>query len=682
MAKISISQVLHTRSRMRIFTVMATLVVSAFLFQMMIAQNPSRAEANASCNGFTCTITSSGTLTKLGTDTFSTFRWFGVFLGWRTVQIPDEADLTIFGNSVVVTMSSPPGNPHRFNSLTIDRATVTHTALTRLDDLTMTDNFTGDDIPIDPLKWIQSTIGGVQRIVGNSLAHYLSNAGPAVDLRTEYIDKMTGDFNVEVEYNIANFDTTSANLYDFGLVVTDGTDANYYSIKRQRLTGTGAYNRYRCVRTGDADCGTVGTAETSGKFRINRRGGTIYAYRWIAFNSTWSEIDNWTSVFTTPATIRIQTTNGANHLAFTIRYDNFTMTGTPQNLAATSPKKVDIIVSGALVLNNGGTINVNEKGYPAVDDIAGEHTVSDTGIVHGFGSGGGENHFLGTQNGSIGGGGGYGGHGVYGYNSTVDGGAPYGSSDITSFDFGSAGGYAHSDEAEDAHGGAGGGRIRIRAGSINIVGSTISANGGLGDGATGSGWSGRGSGGSIILEFSGVAGQGLVSDVRGGLLNGANDGAGSVKIINYNFDTTSTAYNIFARGGYTDIDEKGAGGGGRIFLEKIITPNITIKKELQAVSRSNATPADNFNPYALQLSDVIDVVLTISGLTGNIELTDTALDNNLTGSSRVFCSYTSNSIISTTTGCDITGIDPKDGIGISPGTNSICEVRYSCQVTQ
>lgn len=50
-----------------------------------------------------------------------------------------------------------------------------------------------------------------------------------------------------------------------------------------------------------------------------------------------------------------------------------------------------------------------------------------------------------------------------------------------------------------------------------------------------------------------------------------------------------------------------------------------LKKSLKAISRSNASPVDNFNPYALQLGDRIQVILEASSVANGSALRDYAL---------------------------------------------------------
>jgi|GEM_PF-2096909 len=704
--RFSISQALALKHRIRILTIIAGLAVCAFMFQLIITRNPQTTKATPACAGLACTIDTSGTLTRDGA-TFSTFRW-----GTNSLVIPDGADLTINGMFTTVTMASPQNDPHQLNSLTINNARVTHGAVSRTDDLTETDNFSVS--PINADKWSQATTGnGIQSIATSTLSHKLVTGGAATEMVTQNINPLVGDFNVIIDYNMASFDISSANTIDFGLVVTDATQSSFYSIKRQRKTGAGTYNRYRCVRTGSTDCGTNATTNTSGQLRLNRRAGTIYAYRRASSVDSWSEVDNWNAIFTTPATIKITTTNDTGFLPFEIRYDNFAATGMRQNPPASlQQKKVDLAIAGELAINGSGSINVNGKGYPSPDDmIDGDagNSISPTGMERGFGLGGGENFAMGSFGiGSIGGGGGYGGHGAYGFLNTILGGATYGDQLITDFDFGSAGGYADADNSVHALGGSGGGRIKVTAGDINLAsGASIAANGNLGS-ATGSGWSGRGSGGSIILRFNRVTGSTLISDVSGGLLDN-NSGMGTTRIINYTYDSTLTTSNIFARGGFIDINEKGAGGGGRILLEGLLPDPVVgasrpMRKTLWPILQKNSASATQcnwtwgtdllvlnptsdgtnpnctFNPYSLAEGDRVEVAIIVDNAPSNERF---KVSDHILHSNNVYCdpiAGSANSNVAFSSSSQTVGGVRLYNFIIGSITDETILLRYRCEV--
>lgn len=122
MARISISQVLQIRSRLRIFTVMATLIVGAFLFQMLIAQNPG--SARAACSGNDCSTSESGyfTATEFYAGTYGSGTW--------RFSVNPNTKLTISGSSTVIEIYSS----LYVAELTVkDGATVTHAAIATTD---------------------------------------------------------------------------------------------------------------------------------------------------------------------------------------------------------------------------------------------------------------------------------------------------------------------------------------------------------------------------------------------------------------------------------------------------------------------------------------------------------------------------------------------------------------------
>jgi hypothetical protein len=170
-----------------------------------------------------------------------------------------------------------------------------------------------------------------------------------------------------------------------------------------------------------------------------------------------------------------------------------------------------------IIVNTGGIISANEKGYGS-------------GVyIDGYGPGGGK---ASTEDNCAGGGGGYGGIGGYGAwgSGAGAGGSTYGSVSNPT-DLGSGGGGANT-----VVGGSGGGAIRLSLSGTLTNNGTIKANGGAG-GIGGANSGGAGSGGSIWIETKMLAGNG----------NG----------------------KFYANGGTGLIDstrQGGAGGGGRIAI--------------------------------------------------------------------------------------------------------------------
>lgn len=278
-------------------------------------------------------------------------------------------------------------------------------------------------------------------------------------------------------------------------------------------------------------------------------------------------------------------------------------------------KKVDLIITNNLTLENGGKIDVNGKGYP-----------NDYGPGHGLVAG-----QCPDEKGCAGGGG-YGGEGGQGNSADLIGGKTYGSEN-NPIDFGSGAGL--SDCGNDFFGG---GRIKIDAGSITIsdLSSMISANGN--ENTNNCDFSPGGpSGGSIWLIANTIntpaarlytpsdyamADKGYHRDLtpRGTdgfvgtlMINGVLKNNG-----NSNNPAVPSYTNIFAKGG--DIWRNGgAGGGGRIVIGSASTSS-SVKKVLEPLNRGSnpqctSSGGENcFNPYSVQVGDKIRIHLYVTNL--------------------------------------------------------------------
>ena len=183
---------------------------------------------------------------------------------------------------------------------------------------------------------------------------------------------------------------------------------------------------------------------------------------------------------------------------------------THSNNSQTEEHKLDL-VANSLVVQEGGDIDVSERGYSAAPKINGGQ---------GFGPGGGNN---GQYRASGGGYGGRGGDGQFG----EIGGLEYGSKNFPN-SLGSGGGSAWQNSGV---GGAGGGSLKLTITEDFVLDGTLRA-----DGQGGDNYGGGGSGGSIWIEARNISGVGSIS---------ANGGNGNTNIAS---------------------DVTGAGGGGRIAL--------------------------------------------------------------------------------------------------------------------
>lgn len=293
-------------------------------------------------------------------------------------------------------------------------------------------------------------------------------------------------------------------------------------------------------------------------------------------------------------------------------------------------KKVDIEVKGALAIDSGSGINVNEKGYPTTDNV-----INDRGRGWGPAGGGDARSDCGGDgdNGNRGGGGGYGAPGIAGCGSgswTGQAGfPPYGDrsiSDDAQFEWGSAGGWGRY-----GRGGAGGGRVRLVVGTLSLADSfyyPISANGGDGttDNPRNANWGGGGSGGSIKIIVSRYTGSGIQAYADGHKQAGSHlleTLRGTVNLVNFTY-TSTTGPAILALGGFgyynsVSPDYVGSGAGGRIYIERI-APAVTVSKQLINVERNGVIA--EYNPYALQMGDIIKVQLDLSSFAGTVSVED------------------------------------------------------------
>jgi hypothetical protein len=203
-------------------------------------------------------------------------------------------------------------------------------------------------------------------------------------------------------------------------------------------------------------------------------------------------------------------------------------------------EEVDLIVAGDVVIDAGGQIDVNGKGY-----------INEQGPGAGTGDR--------TDSNGGGGGGAYGGNGGN-PESPYAGGIAYGS--ITEpVDLGSGGGDGYA-----GIGGYGGGRIKIIAGGTFTNNGSISA-----DGVSGSydyrGASGGGSGGSIWIDSGTFAGSGLISanGGRGYEVTEQDSGGGGGGRIAIYYDSSTYAGSTTAYGGISHAYR--GGGAGTIYTK-------------------------------------------------------------------------------------------------------------------
>jgi uncharacterized repeat protein (TIGR01451 family) len=263
--------------------------------------------------------------------------------------------------------------------------------------------------------------------------------------------------------------------------------------------------------------------------------------------------------------------------------------GTPRFISTKSLSNVDPI-NGAPVWN-GGFIDNKVEGYPGGDTGRGAPANAGGGAnAHNAGGGGGGNGGNGGQ-GSLG----------YGYNPDLkDAGGRPGSSSLTNtptpmkvFMGGGGGGGEANDSPQGVPGGAGGGIVMLRAGTIINTGSTpgiIYANGANGDrgafGANPDGGGGGGAGGTVLIQSRNPTSASIKVEAKGG--NGGNTERDSF----YDYasspiaPTAQTNANGYGPDGYVYNNNgrtphgPGGGGAGGILLYNVtstatIIPSVT-----------------------------------------------------------------------------------------------------------
>ncbi len=387
-------------------------------------------------------------------------------------------------------------------------------------------------------------------------------------------------------------------------------------------------------------------------------------------------------------------------------------------------RKVDIELSGDLKINSGSRIDVDGKGYPG-----GVRT-----HPKGYGPKGG-NGVIETNQARVGAnGGGNKGRGGQGYCIGSDGGCvnPEGGTEFEGiipqtyndtnydFDFGSGGGHANQFHGvvlkiAGANGGAGGGRIKIFASGQIIISnwgsnlnSQITADGKTGylhsEGGNEKELSGAGAGGSVFLSANGfttpvsspkdaVYGISAIGgEVRNyntkefykedspipGLLDwvALSHSVGADGVLTNG--TSLLLTSISAKGGYSNYLNGykllGAGGGGGEVRIVDLSSKFNMYKKLENHSR-NDDPNITFNPYALQVGDVIKVTIEVTNLTvgQTVTISDDILVSKPNGSVKCIPLQ----------GTYGNGAYPSNGTTISwsiTATSDVESVSYYCKV--
>ena len=206
------------------------------------------------------------------------------------------------------------------------------------------------------------------------------------------------------------------------------------------------------------------------------------------------------------------------------------------------------IAAGEIVIDATSKIDVSGRGYAGG---SGTSTANETGRTLGNTTTGGSGRSSGGSYGGLG--------GVY--SGSVN--AAYGDPTDPN-EYGSGGGGYYYDSYNRYAGGAGGGLVRLTAGTLQLDG-TIAADGQIGQYSRGGG----GSGGGVRLDVGTLAGSGKIY-ARGGQGYPSSAAGGGGRIAVYYDNLALPAENISARGGYynnTSANADRNGGAGTVYLQ-------------------------------------------------------------------------------------------------------------------
>jgi hypothetical protein len=220
-----------------------------------------------------------------------------------------------------------------------------------------------------------------------------------------------------------------------------------------------------------------------------------------------------------------------------------------------------------LTINQGGTINVNEKGYQGTGNSQSS----------GYGPGAGDPMA----------GGGYGGVGGWAgsYYPNNYGGVAYGS--VTEpTDLGSSGG-----SSNNAYSRRGGGAVKISvSGTMNLEGNIL-ARGGAGYGG---GYGGGSAGGSVWITTENLTGSGVISADGGNGDDALRSGSGSGgRIALYYTDKSGYSGSISAYGGTVGSKQMQRGSAGTIYLKGTTQTHGDLIIDNNAVSGANTEAVEN-----------------------------------------------------------------------------------------
>ena len=195
------------------------------------------------------------------------------------------------------------------------------------DSVNESDDFTGPNgTAPDDTKWTYSA--GVQ-IQSNKL--WIETDNTTTYREVKLIDTLKGDFNIEVDYELAVY--PNINLWYHTLEVRPtGSPVLRYRMKRQyRSTGGQQYGTEYYSGVGWSTPNYTTTTDTSGKLRISRTDDTIYAYYWNG--SSWTLLTTFNGAWSGETEVRLfgYTSGAGTRSGY---FDNFTATSEESLLVA------------------------------------------------------------------------------------------------------------------------------------------------------------------------------------------------------------------------------------------------------------------------------------------------------------------------------------------------------------
>ena len=141
------------------------------------------------------------------------------------------------------------------------------------------DDFTGNDgDPPNIALWNQNNTS--RAIVNNTLRF----AGSNVNSVTNSNFYLSGDFDIQIDYNLVQWNVPSAEWNVLRFLIRDPVTAQYWGLYRTIYPSANERHEYY-VPEGN---GSAITAQTSGKFRFTRASGVITLYYWSGTQWEWN----------------------------------------------------------------------------------------------------------------------------------------------------------------------------------------------------------------------------------------------------------------------------------------------------------------------------------------------------------------------------------------------------------